>query len=56
VIRFESVFAYRNAAAMTLSLTCLLGITWLSGFFLYTDAIAFAYIFTITNGLQVIRK
>ena len=38
---------------MSLSLTCLLGISWLSGFLLYAETIVFAYIFTITNGLQV---
>lgn len=42
----------RNAAALSLSLTCLLGISWLSGFLLYTETLVFAYIFTITNGLQ----
>ena len=37
---------------MSLSLSCLLGLSWLSGFLLYAEPIFFAYMFTITNGLQ----
>lgn len=42
----------RNAAAMALSLTCLLGLSWLLGFLMYAETIVFAYMFTIVNGLQ----
>ncbi len=35
-----------------LSLTFLLGLTWITGFLLYSESIAMAYIFTIANGLQ----
>lgn len=37
---------------MSLSLSCLLGLSWLSGFLLYAEPIFFAYLFTVTNGLQ----
>jgi len=35
-----------------LSLTFLLGLTWITGFLLLTDLLVFAFIFTIANGLQ----
>jgi len=35
-----------------ISLTFLLGLTWITGFLLYSEYIAMAYIFTIVNGLQ----
>jgi len=35
-----------------ISLTCLLGLTWLTGFLLYSETTALAFIFTIANGLQ----
>lgn len=35
-----------------LSLTFLLGLTWITGFLLVTDLIVFAFAFTIANGLQ----
>lgn len=38
--------------ARVASLTCLLGLTWIIGFLLYTESEAVAYIFTILNGLQ----
>ena len=38
--------------ARVASLTCLLGLTWITGFLLYTESEAVAYIFTIINGLQ----
>lgn len=38
--------------ARVASLTCLLGLTWITGFLLYMDSKAVAYIFTIVNGLQ----
>ena len=43
----------RSAARMCLSLTGLLGISWLTGFLLYVDSDVLAFVFTITNGLQV---
>ena len=38
---------------MVFSLSFLLGISWLSGYLLYVETDFFAYMFTITNGLQV---
>jgi len=35
-----------------ISLTFLLGLTWITGFLLYSESVAVAYIFTIANGLQ----
>jgi hypothetical protein len=42
----------RNSARLCLSLTGLLGISWLTGYFMYVESDVFAYIFTISNGLQ----
>ena len=44
---------FRKSAAMSLSLSALLGLSWLSGYLLYVETDFFAYVFTITNGLQV---
>lgn len=34
------------------SLSFLLGLTWMTGFFMYPEMIAFAFVFIVSNGLQ----
>ena len=46
------VLNFRSAVRLGLSLTGLLGLSWLTGFFTYIESEVFACIFTITNGLQ----
>jgi len=43
----------RQTAGMSISLTFLFGVSWISGYLFYTEIELFAYLFTITNGLQV---
>ncbi len=46
------MFLFRKKFIGVVSLSFLLGLTWMTGFFMYPEMIAFAFVFTVSNGLQ----
>ena len=50
--KFIFICKIRETFVRVVTLTFLLGVTWMTGFLFFSESIVFAFVFTIANGLQ----